>query len=390
MGGILHFLKGGAMSRLLKRGPVPGVLRKSAVGLLSAALLGSVIGTAVAYPRGGLSGDCGGTTVYFRFVDSSAGNWTAARKDAVRAGFNQWENVVNSTGTKRAKLTEVSQAQSSGINITVKFANLPGLYGQATCSTVEFHSGYKDNTGILRATAAHEVGHVLKLGHSHKNDSPAIPTMATCLANSDQHVKGTIESDDHAALMQKKGSVNTFQGNESFENGLQFWSKTDTTWWEVLNSPSPAAPYGSKVLRFRRSAGGPADDKGVVKQNVRLSKVGSFNGAAYIRKGGSAVSGRVIISTPWKPVAFKVNDECPVVQQVAAGDWMAGQSVSVAPTTSYAQYSTNNVNPACGTQLNCQGGSMGAEVTIKIRNALTDSTSEPPPAFVDVVRARGV
>lgn len=380
------------MTRLVKRGRITVALRRGIVGILAAALVGSAISVAVAYPRGGLSGDCGGTTVYFRFVDSAAGNWTAARKDAVRAGFNQWENVVNSNGTKRAKMTEVSQAQSSGVNITVRFANLPGLYGQASCSSVQFHSGYKDNTGILKATAAHEVGHVLRLDHANKNDSAnsAIPTMATCLTNSEQPQKGSIEPDDHAALMQKKGSVNTFHGNESFENGVQFWNKTDTTWWEILNSPSPAPPYGSKVLRFRRSAGGPADDKGVVKQNVRVARVGSFNGAAYIRKGGSAVSGRVIISTPWKPVAYKYQDSCPSVQIVAQGDWMAGQSASVAPTTTWTQYSTGNVNPACGTQLNCQGGSMGAEVTIKIRNALTDSTNEPPPAFVDVVRARGV
>lgn len=45
------------------------------------------------------------------------------------------------------------------------------------------NNAYRNRIAILRGIAAHEMGHAIGLAHADKNDSPAVPTMASCVSS---------------------------------------------------------------------------------------------------------------------------------------------------------------------------------------------------------------
>lgn len=350
------------------------------VGSVAALVIGVMAGSAIAYLRGGV-GDCGGTAVNFYFAGTG---WTSDRRSNVKTGFNRWENVVSPTGGRLATVKEMRTG--SGYEVAVRFRDT-NFAGYFSCSNKEivFNNAYRNNMAALKGIAAHEMGHAIGLGHADKNDSSDVPTMASCVTTTQGKNQATLEPDDHDALLQRRASVNSMHANSGFEDGTKFWDKTSTTYWESLTD-NPAPPIGVRALRFRRSSGAPDHDRGVVDQSVRVIKPGRFDAAFYVRKNSGSVRGKVILSLPWRAIAYRSDPDCRGV--IRQSDWMAGPRAEVNPSTSYQLFTTSTVNPDCGTHIRCENGVIGAQMTVRVRNALYQSGGDPPPAFVDEVRAR--
>lgn len=358
---------------------------------LSATLLLLAAPAGIAYKRGGNS--CHATNIYFKFTSGTRA-WTTDRKDAVRRGLKTWQRIASRNGHDIVRITESSNANPNGPNIGVKFVDNPGgdnNYGVASCSYEYIHlnDDFASNYGFLSGLAAHEMGHIIGLHHAGWYDSQdgKLATMETCASQSQESEKYTPEHDDRAAIIQKVDPVagDTLHADPSFEDGTEFWTKTNVTHSRESGAPNGRGNYH---IEFKR-----ASDTGqaYISQDVRVIVPQSWAGAAYMKKLDSNHRGFVVVGTPWRPMAIRWDSRCDFTSVAEYGDWMSGPSRSFSPATSWGYGSVSTVSPGgCGTNVQCPPSTFfQAEIQMRVRNIVTNSNGASVKVAVDDAAARG-
>ncbi|HEX8004776.1 MAG TPA: hypothetical protein VF519_18975 [Mycobacteriales bacterium] len=203
---------------------------------------------AQAYPQEQLSDTCFSTYQTFTF-DVSWQSYPNARQWA-REAMALWEGPRDYDGSAFAVINE-----SVAGSVTVKVHDFTGddasLLGKAICnSSTSTHSTILISRAILgdeykvRTTSAHEMGHLIGLGHSGEDQAveDRRPIMSACGTKPFSSGR-MLSSDDEAYLnwVFSTAPYRQLQANYGFEQGTRRWNVSGGV-WEVVPTGGAGGP----------------------------------------------------------------------------------------------------------------------------------------------------
>ncbi len=320
------------------------VVLAASVGMLLAGSSG-----AVAMNRAGTA-ICG-PTVYYRFVDTAAHSWTRSEKDSVESALNEWETVVNRTGSAIVDLRRGTGTPQIDIKI-VDLGSGGGGFGSCTDGVIKLDDFYVGKQDRMNGVAVHEMGHVLGMLHvgwddNHVAYGAAFPTMvdAVCVPGSEDlaQVERDLAStapDDHAHLYGRQGAGSALSADPSFETTASvnsYFSIKNASYDRVASTQSP---YGSYNLHFTGNEPWSGNDP-YVYQDTFIRHPGTLDAAAWIRKARSTDVGSVTVRLLSRAVSAP--NAC---EFSASGDWVIRRENVVTPTTNWTNYATADYTPS--------------------------------------------
>jgi hypothetical protein len=254
---------------------------------------------------------CGPGTVFYRFMGEG---WNATLEAAAVEGFNKWENVTDADGTQIVDLQRTADASKRPL-IDVEFVEAPidpqeedsGTTGKCfqdpsgKTGLIQFATSARLSEPRLKSAAVHEMGHVLGLAHTAKNESimeepNASPTMTSLKCRPDKDAfrveRLTLSHDDHAGLVQREGlmSPKSMVRNESFEESFRPSWRQQYTDVERVNAASPRGNWYVKFTGNQPADGGHPR----ILQHVAVYKSQLLDGAVSVRRD-AGVTGRAFI-----------------------------------------------------------------------------------------------
>lgn len=344
-------------------------------------------GEGAAINRGGFA-ICG-PTVYYRFVDTAAHNWTTAEKDGIESALDEWETVINRTGSAVVDL----QRGTGTPQIDIKVVDLGDLGGYGSCAdgVIKLDDFYVGKQARMNGVAVHEMGHVLGMKHvgwddNHVAYGAAFPTMvaAWCVpAGEDfaQVEKDLVSTapDDHAHLYGRQGSGSGLSADPSFETVASVNNYFTINNATFTRASSTNSSYGSYNLHFTGNEPWSGNDP-YVYQNTFIRDPGTLDAAAQIRKANSTDAGSVAVRLVSRSVSAPSACEFS-----ASGDWVIRQENTVTPTTTWTNYATANYTPS-------GSAAVGAIFRVSVVSNLYWNCPDPDPCRaetrVDDVKVR--
>jgi hypothetical protein len=279
---------------------------------------------ALAFPKPGTSGSCGPDITY-RFT---GGGWNPGEKAAIRDGLEDWEVVLDFDGGKVATVTMIPDFGQ----IAVRKVATPngGGVGWSSCGQGLIQIQEDLAIASMESVARHEMGHILDLTHTGKDDSFGGPTpaMATCVGLQGK----AMSQDDYGGLIHKQTSQQreAIHANASFEQGTSWWGISNIASFFTTTAhasdgttsarirPNSSTGYLFQTMNYAAAAGEPIDARinirrldsshtGVMSFNILKRKVTYASPASCdyptgknqnVRSEGSWVVVRVETCTP--------------------------------------------------------------------------------------------
>lgn len=309
-------------------------------------------GEAAAMNREGLPA-CG-PTVYYKFVDTPAHRWTKSEKSSVESALNEWETVINRTGSPIVDLRRGTGTPQ----IHIKIVNLGSLGGRGSCTegVIELDDFYLGRQARMNGVAVHEMGHVLGMAHvgwddNHVAYGAQVSTMvaAECIPDELIDQIGQIERDlastapdDHAHLYGRQGAGSGLSADPSFETAASVNSYFSIRNATYSRASSRNSPYGSYHLRFTGDQPWWGNDP-FVYQDTFIRYPGTLDAAAQVRKANSIDTGSVTVRLLSRAVSAP--DACEF-QFPPSSDWMIRRETTVWPTAQWTNYATADYTPS--------------------------------------------
>jgi len=335
-------------------------------------------------------------------------------RDPFYWGYLQW--------LWEAKKWDGTQALNAGANFDMDFVDgwkLGGAGAVAVCSWsnplavvvggrgIMFNKGRmaswrSKSQGFNQGLSGHEWGHAWGLGHSGVYDSHdgGVPTMATCISESQKAQRINLSQDDVAAaawLTESSGWA-AITANNSFETGTHFWKR-----YRISLGTLSGGVDGSP--RRGRLGAEPASGNAYIRSNTRVTNLGTVGGNGRVRGDrfsarinvkdiGSGHTGHVTLVVRVRAIVYNdiTNNGCNFYGDnknsiKSIGGWVY-KSVNCSPRTTwrYCTTSTGTVPTIAGEPNNDNPDAADAEVFVYNRTRYPSGTNSS--VDIDRVRAR--
>lgn len=351
-------------------------------------------------------------TVGYQFAPDSDPQW----HDAVRAGFAEWDGLNDYLGFTLTNVDEVPVGSTNTparlVVVTLKdYGQFAGATGGSDCNVIHINT-YEAWESLMTAAAAHEMGHVLSLRHTGRDDSfvgnstDPYPAMTTCIPKYEEQYLA-VRNDERAAVgflyepRQIDGVGAEFRpvtGNIGFENGLSGWAAGSGSSW-ALRTGSAGGYHsgylqntGASALGYQRTSFTPPMNA----EGYRVFATGYFHKHASTDVGtvGISVVERVVAYAPLDSGGVAALGDCDsagapysIARNVNARTYV-GNPVQIGygtcvPQASYYAYCESEWGDTAGSTIDYYGGS---DLTVEIRSNMKTSTGAW--AGVDVENAQ--